>query len=362
MGPKKRLALAVFGAIGISGGVALAISNAYYPVRPQLMCVSPLDDGGMAAYFGWENEKDDVRTVPVGDDNMFLPGNADRGQPTLFPPGTPGSYPEGAFVVAFEGESVTWRLGPRDLEVTRDSPRCPTPSSAPPPTRDYAYVMPRQAPEPIPVPKPPEPKPPEPPTKAETDKPDAKKEATREAKNHIKKKGQPKPKRPRKPRKTTTQEDEPPPLVLDGLTSLSNGINIQSGEETILGDASVKATAENTNVKRVDDPSKVPTKIGDGTGGGRAAKCVAPKVKTRVKGAYPDDAPKLSRTVLVRLLLTVGIDGKVSAARVTRAAGKAFDREALKLGRRLRFSPATCDGEPIEKRIPWDVEFTPDEW
>lgn len=343
----------------ITVALVAAVWAAYYPVRPRLMCVMPLGTGATAAYFGYASELDEDWIEPAGDYNYFSPGAIDRSQPTQFAPGSSGRYPEGAFVVTFEGPELTWTLGNRAVTATPDAQRCPLPTTFAA-QRDYAYVPPRP---PEPPPKPPEP-PPEPPkpkaTETVTETPDAKKPPTRTPKNQVQKKGQPK----QRPKKTPTKtpEPEPAPLVLSDLTDLGAGVAIQSGDSDILGDASVAATRENTNVELVDDPRTVPADVGDGTGGVAGRKRVPPRVTKRVSGRYPDDAPRLSRSVVVRLSLKIGTDGSVIGVRVVKGAGGAFDREAKRVARQLRFSAGTIGGEPAEMWVPWVVEFTPEDW
>ncbi len=356
------------------------------------MCVTELGTGKIAAYFGTANEEGEPYTEPVGDDNMFTTGPTDRGQPTQFAPGSSGKWPEGAFIVQFpKDETLTWRLGSREVTASIESnpcrkdpvyakydpaqyvaPKKPKPKPPEPKPKPPEPKPPEPKP---PEPKPPEPKPPEPPPKA-VDKPDVKKEATRKPKNYIKKKGQPKRKKKRAPKKkkTVTKKNEPAPLVLSGLTNLGKGVNIQSGDDDILGNASITATDSNTNVERVDDPKSVPDKIGDGTGGSKTGvkggtgktdkppKRVAAKIRKRVKGAYPSDAPKLGRKVIVVLSLTVGSNGRVKSARIVRSAGKAFDRAAKKYAKKLIFYPAKIGSKKIESKVPWTFEFTPDDF
>ncbi|TNF38348.1 MAG: TonB family protein [Deltaproteobacteria bacterium] len=362
----KRLAIAVAVAVS-SGGVAIGVVRSVYsPVRPTLMCVKVVSDRTAVAYLGWDNVEDEPLAFPVGEENRFSPGAADRGQPRSFLPGKGGEFPRGALEVSFEGPSLTWHLGSRELVVTRDSAPCPQPTSFEElPTA--ALVLPKITPPPEP-PKPPEP-PPEPikpvvkETEKVTDKPDEKKAPTRKPKNHIKKAGQPKPKNETKRESPKdAPKNEPAPLVLTGLTKLGKGVAIQSGEQDILGDASVEANERNTNVEQVDDPDKVPDEVGDGTGGTRAPKRTPPKVKKRVRGVYPEDAPRLGRSVSVALSLLVGTDGTVKRVKIVRGAGGAFDREAEKVGRQLLFSPGLVDGTPTEQWVPWVVEFAPDDW
>lgn len=364
-GDSRRLAVAVAVALA-SGGVATGVVRSIYsPVRPQLKCVRMVSDRTAIAFFGWENVEKNPIALPIGEQNRFSPGAEDRGQLRSFEPGPGGSFPRGALEVPFDGPALTWHLGKHALTVTRESPACPQPTSlAELPTA--ALVLPKIAP--IAPPKPPEPrpKPPEPVVKPDdkvAEKPDPAKEATRKPKNYVKKEGQPKPKRDTKRESPKdAPKSEPAPLVLTGLTTLGKGVAIQSGDENILGDARVEANERNTNIQQVDDPDKVPDKIGDGTGGNPAPKRTPPRVKRRVRGIYPEDAPRLGRSVSVALSLLIGTDGKVAQVKVVRGAGGAFDREAEKVGRQLLFNPGLVDGTPTEQWVPWVVEFNPEDW
>ena len=62
-------------------------------VEPIFHCAQPMDDGSVIGHFGYrsscpESDKpaEDLY-VPIGDDNFFAPGPADRGQPKVFVPG-----------------------------------------------------------------------------------------------------------------------------------------------------------------------------------------------------------------------------------------------------------------------------------
>lgn len=360
-----RLSIALLTAAASSGVAIAVVGSIYSPVRPVLVCVKTVTDRTATAWLGWDNVESETLELPVGEYNRFSPGPADRGQPTRFEPGRAGGYPRDGIQVTFEGESLTWRLGGREVTVTRESAACPTPATLDQ-LEPMAFVLPRTPPPEPPKPPEPPPKPPEPPPEPVAAKPDAAKEPTREAKNHIEKAGQPKPKKPRPKRDSPADapKSEPAPLVLSGLTKLEHGVGVQSGDVDLLGDSRVAATERNTNVELVDDPDNVPDKVGDGTGGvgpGGPAR-TPPRVKTRVRGVYPEDAPRLGRTVSVSLSLLVGTDGRVKQVKVVRGAGGAFDREATKVGRQITFTPGTVGGEPTEQWVPWVVEFTPDDW
>lgn len=356
----RRFAVAIVVGLAIEGGIAWAILSAYYPVRPQLLCVTKATPGTTIAFFGFVNEADAARAEPVGPDNGFSPGPADRGQPASFAPGSSGSYPKAAFSVAFTGPSLRWKLGPREVEATPESPPCPAPERLRD-LPDVAMVLPDRPPPPPEPPKEEPPPPPEPPKREEPPPPEPPKEAPPPPRA-APTRGQPKPAKPA-PRDAPAPT-EPPPLVLEGLTTLERGVGVQTGDTTILGDSGVAATKENTVPPARPVEGGVEGGVPGGVPGGKVGGVVRqpPRVKRRVQGSYPDDAPRLGRTVAVGLSLLVGTDGKVKQVKVVREAGAAFDREAKLVGRKLEFYPATANGEPVEQWIPWTVEFTPDDW
>jgi TonB family protein len=197
----------------------------------------------------------------------------------------------------------------------------------------------------LPKPKPPEPPPEKKPEPEVAEVPKAKPKAKRK-----RRKGQPKRKRPAaapKPDPTPEVVAEPAPLVLSNL-GLTGGVAVQAGDEDVFGDPSVAATQENTRPPpEVDDAPVAPPKR------------VAPRVVRRAIGSYPDDAPHLGRVVEVTLRLEIDEEGKVAKIHVVKGAGAAFDREARKTARRLRFKPGTLDDVPTPMWVPWIVVFEP---
>lgn len=93
------------------------------PVRPIVECVAPYGNDHIA-YFGYENPNSEPVTLPVGAENQFAPGAADRGQPTVFEPGRSAAWPAGGFGVAFSGASLSWSLDGATAQATPDSPLC----------------------------------------------------------------------------------------------------------------------------------------------------------------------------------------------------------------------------------------------
>ena len=130
---------------------------------------------------------------------------------------------------------------------------------------------------------------------------------------------------------------------------------VQSGEEDSFGSASVrtKAPAEDP----VERPEPVETKEPGGPPAER--KRVLPKALKKVAGVYPAEQSGLGRYVKVRLSLQIGPRGTVQRVRVLRSGGAAFDKEARRVAKLMRFRPGTVDGKPETMSIPWVIEFWP---
>jgi TonB family protein len=349
----RRYGVALVAGVALTGLLAWAVVATYYPVRPRLLCTMPLGTGEVAAYFGYFSEAEVPLDVPLGEENLVSAFARVEAPVTRFVPGSSGSWPDAAFVATFRpqdvppGERLSWTLGPRTVRLSDDTPRCAIPAMKEVP-EDVAWVKPKPEPPPEPKPEPPpepklEPKPeppPEPPP-AEKRPPRTKTDKPQQA-------------------ATPPKPEAPVALALTGLTNLDGGMAIQKGEFDSLGDAAVEATRETTAPREGGRPDG--TAGGTGDGPAREPKRVAARVKVRPKGQWPDDAPPRAGAVLVRLSLLVGVDGKVKQVRVVRKAGEAFDREAVEVGMKALFEPATVDGEPVESWVPWDVEFTPETW
>jgi hypothetical protein len=98
-------------------------------------------DGTYTAHFGYLNQGSDVITLPVGPKNMFVGGEPDRGQPTVF---FPGEFLT-EFSVVFDAlDTLKWMLkadGDRrhQVEASATSEVCvttttPAPTTTMPPT------------------------------------------------------------------------------------------------------------------------------------------------------------------------------------------------------------------------------------
>ena len=99
-------------------------------ISPILECVFPLDGGQYVALWGYQNRTVDAIVtsrprgtnvdVPLGADNTFSPGAADRGQPTRFLTGRK----KGVFTTTFDGSSLTWNLAGEKDTAKKDSDQC----------------------------------------------------------------------------------------------------------------------------------------------------------------------------------------------------------------------------------------------
>ena len=203
--------------------------------------------------------------------------------------------------------------------------------------------------EPPPPPPPPPPKA-EPEPKPEPPKPKPKKKRKRIKRAKAKPKAPPKP-----PPEVAPPKAEPAPLVLENV-NLTGKVAVQQGESDLFGDPSIKATKSNTRPQdnqegeeegEIDAPKTPP-------------KRVLPKPKRAVKGRYPEDAPRLGRTVEVKLSLLVDTTGKVKTVKVVRGAGAAFDRAAKRQAKAITFKPGTVGGVPKAMWVPWTFAFQPE--
>jgi hypothetical protein len=95
---------------------------------PLLECVENNGDGTYTAYFGYLNTTGSTITLAVGPQNMFVGGDKDRGQPTVFFPGEHLSE----FSVTFDAlDTLKWMVkadGDRrhQVEASATSEACAT--------------------------------------------------------------------------------------------------------------------------------------------------------------------------------------------------------------------------------------------
>lgn len=98
---------------------------------------------------------------------------------------------------------------------------------------------------------------------------------------------------------------------------------------------------------------------GDGGGGGVTPPLLLNHGELRqlLRTLYPESERAQGREGLVVLDLTIDESGRVSAAEIARSGGKAFDRAALELVKRLSFSPAVKGGAPFSVKLRQSVVF-----
>jgi hypothetical protein len=140
----RREALTSFAALGLSLALMpmvarVAQAQGGHSLIPLLECVDNNGNGTYTAHFGYLNQSGATISLPVGPKNMFVPGQQDFGQPTVFLPGEHLSV----FSVVFSGSTdITWMLkadGDKRHQVTASasSEACTTTTgmpTTPPPT------------------------------------------------------------------------------------------------------------------------------------------------------------------------------------------------------------------------------------
>jgi TonB family protein len=84
---------------------------------------------------------------------------------------------------------------------------------------------------------------------------------------------------------------------------------------------------------------------------------VAARLLTSAPPVYPPAARAAEAEADVVVDLVLDEEGRVSEAKVLRAAGYGLDRSALEAIRGYRFSSAQKDGRPVRVRMHWTVQF-----
>jgi len=129
----RRQALTGFAAVGLSLALMplvqrVAEAQGGTTLVPLLECVDNNGDGTYTAHFGYLNTTGSTITLAVGPKNMFVGGDKDRGQPTVFLPGEHLSE----FTVTFDAlDTLKWMLkadGDRrhQVEASATSEACTT--------------------------------------------------------------------------------------------------------------------------------------------------------------------------------------------------------------------------------------------
>jgi hypothetical protein len=99
-------------------------------VLPILNCVQRNQNGTYTARFGYDNSTGAAVTIPVGSSNYFTPGNQNRGQTTIFQPGSVTNAFSVTFTKGKNSNLAIWYLrGPdgvlRPVNVLTTSIGCP---------------------------------------------------------------------------------------------------------------------------------------------------------------------------------------------------------------------------------------------
>ncbi len=139
----RRQVLSTFATLGLSMALLPLVERVAWAggneLIPLLECVENNGNGTYTAHFGYLNNGISVISLPVGPKNMFVGGDKDRGQPTVF---NPGEHPS-EFTVVFDAlDTLKWMLkadGDRrhQVEASATSEACqagPTPTPTPAPT------------------------------------------------------------------------------------------------------------------------------------------------------------------------------------------------------------------------------------
>ena len=134
----RREALTSFAALGLSVALLpmiarVAQAQGGHSLIPLLECVDNNGDGTFTAHFGYWNQSSATITLPVGPKNMFVPGQQDLGQPTVF---LPGEHLNVFSVVFNAADEIKWMLkadGDKRHQVVANatSEACPSTTSSP---------------------------------------------------------------------------------------------------------------------------------------------------------------------------------------------------------------------------------------
>lgn len=80
-----------------------------------------------------------------------------------------------------------------------------------------------------------------------------------------------------------------------------------------------------------------------------------PVLETFVEASFPDGTA--ARSAVVRLILEIDAEGRVTRATVKDGAGEAFDAAAVAAAERFVFKPATRAGRAIPSKIVYEYSF-----
>ena len=135
----RRQAITSFAALGLSVALLpmiarVAQAQGGHTLIPLLECVDNNGDGTFTAHFGYWNHSSATITLAVGPKNMFVPGQQDLGQPTVF---LPGEHLNVFSVVFNATDEIKWMLkadGDKRHQVVASAASEACPSTTSPPT------------------------------------------------------------------------------------------------------------------------------------------------------------------------------------------------------------------------------------
>jgi TonB family protein len=111
----------------------------------------------------------------------------------------------------------------------------------------------------------------------------------------------------------------------------------------------VEAKVEEINAEPSPDPSLFSPPSGADELGNCSGRSVPPHATSSPEPDFPLGV--VSPESSIALSLIVDVQGKPQNVRVRESGGKGLDDSALKALRKWRFTPATCDGEPMPEEI-----------
>jgi hypothetical protein len=144
----RREAFASFATLGLSLALMpmiarVAEAQGGHTLIPLLECVDNNGDGTFTAHFGYLNQSNATINLAVGPKNMFVPGQQDFGQPTVF---LPGEHLNVFSVVFSAADTLKWMLkadGDRrnQVEASSTSEICPTTTTQPITTLPFTTTL-----------------------------------------------------------------------------------------------------------------------------------------------------------------------------------------------------------------------------
>jgi len=99
------------------------------------------------------------------------------------------------------------------------------------------------------------------------------------------------------------------------------------------------------------DPTPDPAFFVPPEGAKESVNCLSSVPPQPVYAPDPTPPRHFSRSTMVTMSIAVGIDGTPRNLKVISAQNREYDEEAEKAVRKWRFTPAICDGEPVETQM-----------